>query len=136
MVAQAFWNGELEDEIREHNWIDDVKFSSSTSREDVMDTVDRERSVTVYEHQHCSDECKKRGKCDYFCLCSKEFLHTGCGRLFSIDGNWKLSYPICMYRVPKEITGFEGNLKYVDSCPNSPMHGMAFCEFPFAFSIH
>ena len=33
-----------------------------------------------------------------------------------------------MYRVPKEISGFDGALKYVDSCPNQPVAGMAFCE--------
>ena len=56
------------------------------------------------------------------------FALTGCGKLFSIDGNWKLSYPICMYRVPKQISGFDGALKYVDSCPNQPAPWMAFCE--------
>ena len=44
-----------------------------------------------------------------------------------MDGNWKLCYPICMYRVPKEISGFDGALQYVDSCPNQPVPGMAFC---------
>ena len=24
--------------------------------------------------------------------------------------------------------GLRGRLKYVDTCPNSPVHGMAFCE--------
>ena len=33
-----------------------------------------------------------------------------------------------MYRVPKEVSGFHGHLKYVDSCPNSPKVGMAFCD--------
>ena len=32
-----------------------------------------------------------------------------------------------MYRVPKDISGFRGALKYVDSCPNQPEIGMAFC---------
>ena len=55
-------------------------------------------------------------------------LYVGCGKLFSVDGNWKLCYPICMYHVPKEISGFNGALQYVDSCPNQPVAGMAFCE--------
>ena len=25
------------------------------------------------------------------------FLCVGCGRLWSIDGNWKIRYPVCMY---------------------------------------
>ena len=32
-----------------------------------------------------------------------------------------------MYRVPKEIAGFEGKLSYVDTCPNGPLPGKAFC---------
>jgi len=35
--------------------------------------------------------------------------------LWSVDGLWKLVYPVCMYRVPKEIAGFSGQLKYVDT---------------------
>lgn len=53
---------------------------------------------------------------------------SGCGKLYVMDGNWKLCYPICMYRVPKEILGFNGALKYVDSCPNQPEPHMAFCH--------
>ena len=33
-----------------------------------------------------------------------------------------------MYRVSKEVSGFDGALQYVDSCPNEPAVGMAFCE--------
>lgn len=33
-----------------------------------------------------------------------------------------------MYPVPKGLTGFEGKLQYVDTCPNSPQVGMAFCQ--------
>ena len=55
------------------------------------------------------------------------YLFIGCGKLFAVDGNWKLCYPICMYRVPKEMSGFDGALQYVDSCPNEPTTGMAFC---------
>ena len=33
-----------------------------------------------------------------------------------------------MFRVPKEITGFTRRLDYVDTCPNEPLKGHAFCE--------
>ncbi len=33
-----------------------------------------------------------------------------------------------MFRVPKEVSGFNGSLQYVDSCPNSLVPGMAFCD--------
>ena len=57
----------------------------------------------------------------------QQFNILGCGTLFSIDGNWKLCYPVCTYRVPKEVAGFEGKLSYVDTCPNGPLPGKAFC---------
>ena len=60
-------------------------------------------------------------------LCDYYNIILGCGTLFSIDGNWKLCYPVCMYRVPKEVAGFEGKLSYVDTCPNGPLPGKAFC---------
>ena len=51
---------------------------------------------------------------------------VGCGSLWSLDGNWKLTYPICMYQVPKNVS-FGGTLKYVSSCPKQPVANMAFC---------
>lgn len=45
-----------------------------------------------------------------------------------MDGNWKIRYPVCMYPTPKDTAAFQGNLKYVDTCPNSPMYGKAFCQ--------
>jgi hypothetical protein len=33
-----------------------------------------------------------------------------------------------MYESPKEIVAFSKNLNYVNSCPNSPVFGMAFCK--------
>ena len=56
------------------------------------------------------------------------YLPVGCGKLYSFDGNWKLRYPVCMFRVPKEVTGFSRRLRYVDTCPNEPKFGHAFCE--------
>ena len=34
-------------------------------------------------------------------------IPAGCGILWFLDG---LVYPVCMYRVPKEIAGFSGQL--------------------------
>ena len=53
---------------------------------------------------------------------------VGCGTLWSCDGNWKLVYPVCMYKEKKEVAGFSGQLGYVDTCPNQPEPGKAFCE--------
>lgn len=33
-----------------------------------------------------------------------------------------------MYRVPKQVKGFSDKLNYVDTCPNSPVRGLAFCK--------
>ena len=59
----------------------------------------------------------------YFCL-----FVSGCGTLWSLDGNWKITYPICMYTVARSGQVFGGKLKYITSCPNQPMTGMAFCN--------
>ena len=60
-VAEAFWNAELEDELRKRGWIDRV-FKESKSREKLMQEIDRVRAATVYPHDICSDECRKRGE--------------------------------------------------------------------------
>ena len=33
-----------------------------------------------------------------------------------------------MQTEPKEVSGFSGQLKYVDSCPNQPVPTKAFCQ--------
>ena len=60
MVAEAFWNVEIESELREANMISH-KFTSASSREDLMCTVDEQRAKTTYQHGDCSEECRKRG---------------------------------------------------------------------------
>ena len=47
-----------------------------------------------------------------------------------MGNRWKLEVKIsmCMFNVPKEIQAFCGELQYVDTCPNSPLIGMAFCQ--------
>ena len=55
-MAEAFWNREVEDELRKWEWIDRLHV---WSREDIM-VIDKERASTVYPHEQCSDECKKR----------------------------------------------------------------------------
>ena len=127
-VASSFWNHELEEELYEQGW-EDFKFHAVDDREKVMEIVDAKRAVTVYEHKNCPEECRRRG--EYYTQphsqSIKEPLIIGCGALFAMDGNWKLCYPICMFKVKKEISGFDGALQYVDSCPNSPVTAMAFC---------
>lgn len=54
------------------------------------------------------------------------FVHIGCGKLYVADGNWKLRYAHCMWKVPIEIEGF-GKVNYPNVCPLSPKRGHAFC---------
>ncbi len=60
-VAEAFWNAEIEDELREIGQIGYI-FSSVDSREKLMDSIDEERAKRPYAHNDCTDECKKRGE--------------------------------------------------------------------------
>jgi len=66
-VAEAFWNAEIENELREEGKIDYI-FSSADSREELMDNIDEQRAAHPYVHTNCTDECKKRGVCVCFIL--------------------------------------------------------------------
>ena len=128
-VAEAFWNAESESELREANKLH-YKFISTSSREELMVEIDQQRASALYSHQNCTEECRKKGI--YFQSTYNYsyvvFGYLGCGTLWACDGNWKLSYPVCMFDVPKEVTGFSGQLNYVNTCPNQPEPGKAFCS--------
>lgn len=139
-VGEAFWNAESEDELREANKIN-YQFQSQSAREDLMAEIDQKRANSTYLHSNCSEECRKRGTKfnssqedsviarRISCMnCMQPLTFLGCGTLWSLDGNWKLSYPICMYNAPKEISGFSGQLNYVSTCSNQPENGQAFCR--------
>jgi len=55
-------------------------------------------------------------------------LSTGCGIMYVADGNWKLKYPHCMWKVPIEVEGFNKQVNYPNICPLSPERGQAFCK--------
>ena len=42
------------------------------------------------------------------------------------DGIWKLSYPVCLYKVPVKVDGMKINMP--SCCPNEPQHGKPFCQ--------
>lgn len=55
---------------------------------------------------------------------SAVYVYTGCGRFWSIDGNWKIRYPVCMYFVPKETAAFKVTLgMWIDA--QTHLHNMA-----------
>ena len=72
--------------------------------------VESSRISEIYEHKSCTPQCRKRG----------------CGTLWSADGLWKLSYPICMMKVAGGLShDLSGYIPMV--CSNSPAPSKAFC---------
>ena len=64
-AASAFWNGELETELRELGKLDFFGLlKKNEDREKVMEEVDKVRAKSVYSHSpaDCSDACKARGE--------------------------------------------------------------------------
>ena len=63
-VGEAFYNGELENELRRINRTD-YRFFLNSDRENCMEMVEKNRRDNIYPHNstHCTEECKKRGRC-------------------------------------------------------------------------
>ena len=59
-LLQRHFETELEDELRSQGWTDRL-FVHTWSQEELMMVINKERASTVYPHEECSDECKKRG---------------------------------------------------------------------------
>ena len=53
-------------------------------------------------------------------------FHVGCGRCWSLDGNWKLGFVHCMDPVKSKVQGFP-LINYPDVCTQEPVPGKAFC---------
>ena len=71
-AADAFWNGELEHEVRTLSQenaltLDEAVFYTDSDREKIMDRVESIRSCSIYPHLNCSSECKERGTCSRHC---------------------------------------------------------------------
>jgi len=112
--SSAFWNGELEAELRDLDRCDFFGLlKKNDDREKVMEEVDRIRSKTNYQHpsDDCSDICKARGF----------------GRLWVVDGQWKLMFSHCMMQRKNFIRGLP-LLNYPNVCTNATQHGKAFCD--------
>uniref|UniRef100_K1R507 CxC5 like cysteine cluster associated with KDZ domain-containing protein n=1 Tax=Magallana gigas TaxID=29159 RepID=K1R507_MAGGI len=61
-TMEAFFNGELENELRDRKLVDTVSFSEDASREKVMKHIDTLRRTELYPHpqDECSEKCKQR----------------------------------------------------------------------------
>lgn len=62
IVGEAFYNGEMESELRRIDKIE-YKFHKDSDREKCMDMIENARRQSIYPHNEdaCTDECKKRG---------------------------------------------------------------------------
>ncbi len=67
VTADAFYNGELEDELRllvtEHPSLQlcDFPFNTDADREPIMEQVETFRAQSIYPHHNCTNECQERG---------------------------------------------------------------------------
>ncbi|XP_078348467.1 uncharacterized protein LOC144633485 [Oculina patagonica] len=110
-VADMFWWGELENSLRESGSpLKDFPMYKDADREQLMDGIEERRRVSTYIH-NCTEDCKKRG----------------CGKLWVIDGNWKLRFLHCMYKVKNAIPSLP-MVNYPDICAATPEKGKAFCK--------
>lgn len=63
-MANAFWNGELETELRETRTVNMYgMYHSDSDREVIMVHIDQLRAETNYDHssEDCTEDCKARG---------------------------------------------------------------------------
>ena len=95
--SSAFWNGELEAELRELGRLDFYGLMKlNADREKVMQEVDKVRAKSVYCHSSddCSAECKKRGKED-------EWRTDICSRRQTAIQSFILLFARCVHDVHK-----------------------------------
>ena len=76
-VAAAFFNGEMENELRDLGRLDMFGLmKEDNDREKVMSEMDKIRAKSVYDHPSadCSDACKDRGESNICLLQDKKFI--------------------------------------------------------------
>lgn len=123
-VADAFWNGELEAELRERGQLDMYGMCHSDSDgEAIMTHINQLRARSNYFHPQMIAQPTVRPEVTAFIPCSTYFhiivitnerrvthvvnflltchlyiiLHNlGCGKLWVADGQWKLMFAHCM----------------------------------------
>ena len=126
-----FYKGEVEEELR------DKKYPSRSEwvmfKEGDMDTfmkkIVEERSSEMYEH-HQSEDCPARGICmnsTYLLAITCCIFVTGCGNCWTVDGNWKLTFPHCMFPVANVVPNFR-ELSFPAICPEELLGNKAFCS--------
>lgn len=144
-VATAFWECELYEELVDLG-VDDkwlfTKHIPDSPHNDLVGPKDaaaeyvvRQRTATTYDHE-CHTGCQNKGimyliftlTIVLYILTSHSVDDVGCGKLYVLDGNWKLSYAHCMFPVPVTLPGYEGEINYPNVCPRNPEYQSAFCD--------
>ena len=116
-LKQAMYYHLILKELNERNMVETKGLGGegitlSKSANQFMADVDKMMTNELYEHlpENCSKACEKRG----------------CRWVITMDGLWKLSYPICMwdnkFAYPQDIVQYLPNV-----CPEQPASGKAFC---------
>ncbi len=60
IVAEAFYNGEVESELRRIGKID-FRLKRDEDREKCMEMIEERRRQVIYPHEMCTMECQQRG---------------------------------------------------------------------------
>ena len=121
-VSKALYNQWILEELKDRKKVGKILFGPKHDEDEnlktyqitvdeFLDNVDEWRTNELYEHEECTGSCKKRG----------------CGSVWSMDGLWKLAYPICMADVQGGVS--EDLHQYIPNvCTESPAFGQAFCQ--------
>lgn len=127
-VSDMYYNAELENEIRQKTERIEWKFKRDEDRESHLATVLSLQKDKTYQHIP-SDGCKERGK--MIILYDVQYYHciiTGCEFCYSLDGNWKLTFPHCMFPVKAHLTGLP-TLNMPNVCTEQLQPKSAFCAY-------
>lgn len=63
LLLDAFWNGELQNELQGRNATEEYAITAVTSREDIMKAVENKRRDEIYPHppENCNTDCQQKG---------------------------------------------------------------------------
>ena len=121
-LQECFWNDELHQEILEMKM---TFLTRVTENKQCMMEIDRLHLQQLYPHV-CHPMCKERGRRSCILFSHIMLLNIGCGKLIVTDGIWKLSYPICLFKVPIYVEQIQINPP--DCCQMEPELGKLFCK--------
>ena len=90
--------------------------------------MNRVESCTAIIHQHTALLEVHMHAAKFKCTCwnAKLTLYSGCGQCWTVDGNWKLTFPHCMFPVKNSVLDLPG-LSFLSTCPEQPEGKKAFC---------